>query len=361
MKFKWIARTYPGGAAAASKSYTVKKHVDDSPVTSGTTSVTGEIDYSANGAVGPIYVSVTDTTPDDDVTRVISSKNTGSGGAYALAELPMALRALGNGVVDNYLNELAITDPDSGANLGYATGAAVINGIPVVFSSSGTYAIATATDATNPKACYLVLEVTGVGQTEEGKAVLKDVCGSAAASPSLPSLTQTDATYQYPLASFRLGITGSSNANRVTTLADLRTFLGTRNPVVSAIARRVDPAVTTTTTSTTGADVTFTSGSSSPTLLSGVTYDVEARAFLMAKVTAGQTVSIAPYVNTTANIATYVASDSSTDYQGISNVYTLEGVAGAGAGITCGLRWKVSGGTGTAITGFLLLICRPRS
>lgn len=360
-KFKWTARTYPAGAVAASKAYTIKKHVDDTTVTSGNTSVAGEIDYSANGSVGPIYVSVTDTTPDDDVTRVISSKSAGSGGAYALAELPMALRSLGNGVVDGYLNELAITDPDSGTNLAYATGAAVVNGIPVVFGSSGTHAVVTAQDAANPKACYLVIEVTGLGETEEGKAVLKDVCGAAGASPSLPALTQTDATYQYPLATFRLGIVGASNANDVTTLVDARTFLGQRNPVVSSVARRADPAVTTTTTSTTGEDVTWTSGSTTPTLVSGVTYDIEAHAFLLAKVTAGQTVSIAPYISSTSDIGSYVSSDASSDYVGIGNVHTSLGVVGAGAAISCGLRWKVSGGTGTAITGYLLVICRPRA
>jgi hypothetical protein len=277
---------------------------------------------------------------------------------YALYELVYALRALGNGVIDGFLNELAITDPDSGTNLSYATGGVVVKGIPVIFSTAGTHAITSSQDVTNPKACYLVVRVTGAGEAEEGKAVLADTCGAAAASPSLPALTQTEATYEYPLATFQLGIVGASNANDVTAVTDVRTFLLTRNPQVVAIGRRVDPAVSMNITSTTGEDVTLTSGSASPTLVTGTVYDVEAHAFLLVKAAAGQTISIAPRVNGTDG--TFISSNVSSDYIGLANSFAVAGITGAGA-LTCSLRAKVSGGTGVVLTGFISVVATPRT
>jgi hypothetical protein len=353
VKAQGTLREYPGGAPVSGATVTIKLEADDSTITTDTTDADGRWQYSANGSPGPWRWEGVEGT----VTRVGSSATYGSGGAYALYELIYALRALGNGVVEGYLNALAVTYDAAGLDLDVNTGAAIAKGIIANFPSVTDHSVVTSRDATHPKACYLVVEFTGAGEAAEGKAVIKDVCGSAAASPTLPSLTQSEATYQVPLATFTLPNTGSTTLTNVT---DARTYPSQRNPVVSATAYRLDPAVTTTTTSTTGADVTWTSGSASPTLLSGVTYDIEARATLSAKVTAGQTVSIAPYIDGTTNIAPYVASNL-TDYALISNVHTLEGVVGAGAGITCGLRWKVSGGTGTATTGTLSIIARPRT
>jgi hypothetical protein len=360
-KEKYTLRTYPGGAAATALAYTVKLHVDDSTLASSTTDSAGQASYAPNLSPGPHYFTGTDTAPTPDAVRVVSSKSTGSGGAYSLAEIPMALRVLGNGVIDGYLNELAITDPDSGSNLSYATGAALIKGIPAVVNTSGTYVISgdVSPDASNPKACYLVLELTGIGQTEEGKVVMKAVCGTAAASPSLPSLTQTEATYQYPLASFTYGTSGSSNANRVTSLTDLRTFLPGRNPVVSSIVRRTDPTSEATTTSTTGADAT--SLTTTVTLVSGVVYDLQARCFLLTKISdAAQTAQVAAYLTSTSEISSYLTANS-TSYVGLANAHSLGSVTGSGAAVSAGVRIKVSGGTMTYSVGMLEVIAVPRT
>ncbi len=352
---KHTIRTYPGGAAAATKPYSIKLHADDSVLQSGNTDANGQVSYAPNLSPGPWYLTATDATPEPDAVRVISTKSSGSGGAYSLGELPMALRGLGNGVVAGYLNALAVSYDGAGLDLSVATGAAVVKGIPAVVNTAANPAIVTTRDAANPKACYLVLEVTGVGQTNEGKVEFKDVCGTAAASPALPALTQTEATYQYPLASFRLPTTASTT---LTTLADVRTYLGIRNPVVGSVVRRVNPATEDTTTSTTGVDATGLT--TTVTLLSGGVYDVTATALLVAKVTVGQTVSIAPYISGVGNSATYVDSNATT-HAAIGNVHTLEGVVGTGAAISCGLRIKVSGGTGTYQVGYLEIVATPRS
>ena len=365
-KAQGVLRTYPAGAAASGLTVTIKKESDGSTITTDTTDGAGLWQYEANGSPGPWRYEGTDTAPTPDAVRAGSTKAYGGGGAYSLYELVYALRALpggtaGNGVIKGFLNELAITDPGSGANLAYATGGAVLKGIPAIWATAGTHAITTATDAANPKACYLALEVVGAGEATEGLSRLVDVCGAAAASPTLPALTQTEALYQYPLATFTLGITGASNANMVTALTDVRTFLGTRNPVVTAIGRRVDPAVSMNITSTAGEDVTLTSGSASPTLVSGTTYDITTTSFFLLKAAAGQTISLANYINGTSNISAFVASNVSSDYIGIGNVHHLAGVAGGGVSVSCNARLKVSGGTGLVLTGFVSTVAVPRT
>ncbi len=355
-KAKLTSRTYPGGAAAAVMPYTIKLHLDASTLASGNTSAAGEVDYAPNLSPGPWYATVTDSTPDPDAVRVVSTKSTDSGGAYSLAELPMVLRAIGHGVTDGYLNELAVTYDGAGLDLTIATGAAMALGIPTVVSATANPSVTSTRDVTNPKQCYLVLEFTGIGQTEEGKVVAKDVCGTAAASPTLPALTQTDVLWQEPLATFRLPNTGSTVLTQVT---DARAFLLTRNPVVSSVVRRTDPASATATSSTTGEDISGMT--TTVTLLSGVVYDIEAHALVLAKAAAGQTVSIAPYINGTFSIATYVASSAVTDYMAIGNVHILGAVTGAGTTISCGVYWKTSGGTASAITGYLLIVATPRT
>lgn len=359
MKFTPIIRTFPGGLPATGKAYTVKREADDSTLGSGTTDSDGQFTYTANLSPGPTYWTATDTSTDPNSVRKGSSISTGSGGAYSLAEVPIALRVLGNGVIRGYLNEMACTDPGTAKKISYGTGAAIVNGIPAVIYTAGDYTATTSTDATNTKACYLVLEVTGLGQAEEGKVVMKDVCGSAAASPSLPTLTQTEATYQFPLYTFILGVTGASNANSITTLTSVRTFAST-NPTVLSGARREVPTAAVSVTSTTGSSVTWTDGSTSTTLLDGVTYDISAYATLLCRAPSGQTISIAPFINGTSNVSTYISTNVSADYVLLSNHSALPGVVGTGAAITNGLRVKVSSGTGSYLTGSILFTAVPR-
>jgi hypothetical protein len=335
---------------------TVKKHVDDSTIGTDTTDANGRWDVTTNGNPGPYYWTATDTAPTPDIIRVGSSKAYGSGGTYSLYELVHALRALGNGIIDGYANELAVTYDAAGLDLDVATGAAIANGIPAIWHTAAEHTVVTAQDATHPKACYLVITFTGAGETEEGLAVLADTCGAAAASPSLPALTQTDATYQLPLATFTLP---ASPSTTLSGLADARPSPAESNPVVTSIVRRTDPTSVATTTSTTGADAT--SLTTTLTLVDGITYDLEARGWLVNKIDAApNTASVALYLNGTGNMSSYVANDS-TSYLGISNVYTLEGVVGTGAAVSCGMRVKCSAGTMSYHVGTLLCTARPRS
>ena len=350
-------RTYPAGAAASGETVTIKKEADGSTITTDTTDANGQWQYSANGSVGPWYWEATNAS----VTRAGSTKSYGSGGAYSLYELAYALRVLGDGVIEGYLDDLEVTYDGAGLDLDVAAGGAVGAGVPAIFYDATELTSVGTRDATHPKACYVVVEISPPGQSDEGRSEIKAVCGTAAASPSLPSLTNDETLRQIPLATYRLPNTSSTTLSN---LADARAFLLdpaniTRNPIVSSVVRRTDPTSEATTTSTTGEDVT--SLTTTVTLVSGVVYDLEARALLVCKISSsGQTVSIAPYLNGTSNIATYI-SGNHTDYLALGNVHTLAGVTGSGAAVSCGLRIKVSGGTATYQAGYLLVRAVPRS
>lgn len=361
VKASGTLRDYPAGPPKAGVTVTIKRLSDDATLATRVTDAAGRWDYEANGSPGPWYWTATS----GGVTRAGASSSSGSGGAYSLAELPALLRALetglsGGGVVSGYLNALAVSYDGAGLDLDVAAGALSAAGVPVVFGATTNHAVTTARDATNPKACYLVVEVTPPGQTEEGKAVIKDVCGTAAASPALPALTNTETLRQVKLATFQLPNSGSTTLSN---LVDARQYLldpATLSPkaMVSAVVRRTDPATETTTTSTTGADVVDLT--TTLTLVNGVTYDLAAHALLVCKIDAsGNTVQIAPYLNGTANLAPYV-SGNHTAYAALGNTHALGAVLGSGAAVACGLQIKVSGGTAAYTVGYLLVTATPR-
>lgn len=358
MKTQITMRSYPAGAAVSGKTVTFKLEADDSTITSDTTDANGQAQYSANGSPGPFYWTSTDATPDPDVTRAGSSTSYGSGGAYSLYELPFVLRAMGDGVVEDYANELAVSYDGAGLDLDIDTGAAVLAGIPFVAYTATDLTSVGTRDATHPKACYVVVEVAPPGQSDEGRAELKAVCGTAAASPSLPTLTNDETLRQLALASYTLPNTGSTT---LTNLTDTRDFLlqpFARNPVVSSVVRRVD-STEATTTSTTGADVTGLT--TTVTLLNNVVYDLTARVLLLGKIsTSAQTWQIAPYLNGTGNTATFITNNN-TEFAALGNVHTLAGLTGTGAAVNCGVRIKVSSGTCTYAAGYLQVVAVPRT
>lgn len=355
---RYTLRTFPAGAPASGLTYFIKLHADDSTLATGTTDASGQVTYTPDLSPGPHYFTGTDTAPTPDSVRVVSSKTMGSGGSYSLGELPFALRALGTGVTRGYANACAVTYDGAGLDLDTNTGAMLALGIPAVIYTSVHQSVTNTRDATNPRQCYWVAEFTGVGQTNEGKVVLKDVCGTAAASPSLPALTQTEATWQLPLATFRLPNTGSTTLTQVT---DVRTYLATRNPVLSDVKSRTDPASVATTTSTTLTNPTTLN--TSLTLLSGVTYDINIRGFLTCKISAAPfEAQMSVYVGnpaTPANVAPFIGT-TSTGYIGLANAHNVT-VVGTGAAVTCSMAIKVTGGTMSYTTGVLDVTAVPRT
>jgi hypothetical protein len=144
----------------------------------------------------------------------------------------------------------------------------------------------------------------------------------------------------------------------LTNYVDVRHYL-LSEPQVSVVARRLSQTAVTV-NSTTGVDPTWDDGTTNLTLISGVTYDVLSTVTLALKATAGQSISLAPYINGTANVAPFVSSTISTDFVIVTNTHSMV-VAGTGSAMSCSALVKVSGGTGAQhLTGCLLVTATPR-
>jgi len=355
-------RTYPAGNPATAIPYELRSHAagPPPPFASGNTDANGQFAYQANLSPGPFFWKATDSGPTPPVVRQGSTRSCDSGGGFSLAEVPIGLRAMGQaGVVRNYLNGLLVS-AGAGINFNVATGAALLLGLPaVVYTAITNLACVSSRDATNPRACYVVVQARGAGDALEGEITLFDVCGAAAASPTLPNLaaSQTEALWQEPLASFRLPPTGGGSV--LTNVVDVRRYLLTKNPQVPLVARRLSQTPVTCSNTTTGDDVTWDDGSTALTLVNGVTYDVVSSVTLALKAAAGQTISVAPYINGAANIAPFLGTTTSADFVTVTTTHTLA-VVGTGAPMTCSARVKVNGGTGSYLTGTLLLTATPR-
>lgn len=356
MRISGTVRSLPGGSGIGSVGVTVRRHSDDAVIGSTTTDSEGRWSLQVNGNPGPYYWTATDTGPDPDVIRKGSSKSAGSGGPYALWDLPLALRARRNGVVEGYANQLDVT-LGSGLNLQVNTGAVLALGIPAVWHTATTFPVTATRDPTHPRSCYLVVQVHGLNDPEEGKAFLTTVCGTPAAAPTPPALTQLDPIYQVPLANFTLP---NSAGSALSGLVDARRLLGAPIPTVSSIVRRPDPTVPVggiTDTSPTGVDVIGLT--TSLTLQSGVTYDLSGRSWLINNTDSPtHYLETAIYLNTVANLGPWLGVGGV--LVGTANAHTKDGVVGTGAAVPCGLRVRMTGGSGGYGVGYLQVTARPR-
>jgi hypothetical protein len=349
-------RSFPAGTPTASLQVFFKTLANPgTTIASPFTDANGQVTFQPNLSPGPFTWEAPDLAPEPDVKRMGNSRTCGSGGAYSEYELPYVLRALGPGVVRNYGSSLAVSYATGGLNLDLGTGAALSGqGIPAVVYSAMVHAVdPTLRNASNPRACYLVLEWTGLGQPEEGKVITNVVCGTPAASPVLPAgLNQQESIWQEALASFQLPISSSTVLSNI---VGRQRYIG-GYPQLSTIAKRLS-ATAVPVTNTTGIDATFDSGAPNLALANGIVYDVVAQAAMQLKAPSGGTISLAVLLDNTLSV--YTDSNISTDFVTVSSVTTKQ-VLGAGVAITNSIRLKVSAPTGQHGTGYLLVTATPR-
>jgi hypothetical protein len=359
MKASGTLRTVPGGLGTSGLTVEIRRHSDNALLGTATTDAAGRWTYQQNGAPGPWYWTATDATADPPVTRKGSSLSYGSGGVYSLVELPAALRVQGPGVIRGYLNELAVTYDGSGLDLAVASGAVLSGqGIPGVWYTPVTVAIATA-QTSNPRQCWLVMGTVGPGEPEEGKITLYERCGSAAASPVLPSLSFTEALWEEPLATFRLPATGSTTLTQVDQLA--RRYSGDRNIVLHNVVRRTDPMVLASTSNTGASGEDAVGLTTTLTLAPNVTYDLEGRVWLVTAMNDGtKQGGVAVYLNGVGNLSPFVTQFNLSPL-GLSNAFALPSVVGTGAPVACGARVRVTGGSMSYTIGYFYCSARPRS
>lgn len=358
MKLQDVFRSVPGGAPVSGATVKLYRHSNNSEITFSpaiTTNNSGVWTMTLDMNPGPVYWEATDGT----TTRRGSSRAYGMAGPLPLYELVYVLQALGDGVVDGALNEFAVS-AGSGRVANIASGAALVQGIPVVAYSQQSVTLDTA-DTSHPRIDTVVIEVTPAGQSEEGKSEIKLVKGTPAASPAAPTLTQSSSVWQHPLADVRINAGSAS----ITSVTSRRVFLLapgtlTRNPTVQ------QTAIYSTTTDQT---ISSTSGQSlnapvaSATLLDGVVYDVVVRGWLLVKGT-GTNVSINTYVTSggVTTSGTAITTGPTGEYVGLSVVQTMT-IVGSGQSISCGIsaRKITSGGTAVYRSGNLLVQAIPRS
>jgi hypothetical protein len=204
-----FVRALPGGAGESGATVTFKLEADDSTITTATTDADGFFQKSLSATAttgansyllhpGPYYTEVTIGS----YTRRHSSRSLGTAGPLHIPAQLFLNRAMGTGIVSSpgsSLNTWAVTADGSARSVVVATGAAVVQGIPFWNAAARTVLI-TANASGNPRIDTIVLEVVPQGEATEGKVTLKVVDGTAAASPVAPTLTQSTALWQFPLA-----------------------------------------------------------------------------------------------------------------------------------------------------------------
>ena len=333
------------GSGLASKPVTVKKVSDGSTVASTTTDGSGawSVDLTMNPA-GRLYWESTDGS----TTRRSSSAAIGTFGGGSLYDLAYLIQGLGDGVLSGVLNAFA-TSATGTRSVSVESGVAAVKGIlcsnPAAVTVAGT---ANATGST--RIDTLVIEVTRLGQTEEGKSEFKIVAGTTVA----PTLTQSASLWQFPLANLSLPNGGTSY-----TVTDTRSYFalgaGSRNPVVTDIARVTSGSGNISNTTLTD----FPSLGTTVTLVNGVVYDLDLWGSVL--VSPGGAAA-------TVTCSTYVAGTDASQMSVTGNVtqplvyaQTLQGVQGTGAAVSCGVKLaKSSGSSPTAGIGCTIVRAIPR-
>lgn len=344
MKLQGIVRTI-GGAALSGKEVTLKKTSDDTTVTTATSDANGlwsiTLDYNP---AGRLYWTYTDGA----TTRRGGSSTWGMAGPNALYDYAYVAQGLGDGV----LSGMAISATGT-RQVSVASGQAVVKGVIVSAAGANSPATAGSANATgSTRIDTLVLEVTRIGQTEEGKAVLKIVEGTTVK----PSLTQTSSLWQYPLADLSLANGGTSYTVSLDRRTTFQAASGLAHAALQTAVARRDAGTPVSITATGLADVA--AANVNLTLTSGNLYDLTLDAAVYVTPGTNADVSIQPYIDT-ANGDTITTS-------GLTSLTvpagaTLTGVDGAGQTITGGFRLMKSGAGSATYDAFTVTLrARPR-
>ncbi len=183
---------------------TLKNHNGGGTVTSDASNANGlyEMTVANVGYPGETYEEFTVSGE----TKVRSGQVWGQlGGMIWPDTLPDTLQALGIGVTPGFGTNLAVTASGANMNVAIAAGQAVLkDGVPYVLESAASLTIGAA-DGSNPRIDRIIMRLTREGQTDQGKIALQVLAGTAAASPSAPSLTQSSSVWDISLAQVLVG------------------------------------------------------------------------------------------------------------------------------------------------------------
>jgi hypothetical protein len=149
-----------------------------------------------DGNPGPYYVE----WEYGGITHRSHSKVTGHSAATDVGNIPLYFIGGRDGFIDGVGGELILTAAGGSMNVTVAAGAAIVHGILYDRLASGTLTVSAA-HATLTRFDRVIVEVVprGAGADIEGRAELKLLVGTAAASPALPALTQTASLWQHAI------------------------------------------------------------------------------------------------------------------------------------------------------------------
>lgn len=206
-------RSIPGGTGVNSVSVTIKKHSDNSTISTVTSNSSGQFTYTADGSPGPVYA----TAITSDRTRVRSGRATGQIGTWYGSDVPVGFRALGDGVIQSYTDyevtagDMAVT-AGTGLQVLVAEGAALVDGHVYRCSSQTALAISSNTSGST-RVDRVVIRFTREGQAEEGKCVLMISEGTPGAGA--PAVQKTTSVWELSLATVSVsnGASGIISAN----------------------------------------------------------------------------------------------------------------------------------------------------
>lgn len=208
MRIAQQLRDEPGGNPVPNLGVRVRRKRDGATLALVSTDSTGVALIQADGNYAPFYLEATNQVGGP---RLWSSDDHLAAGAFAPAEAPHALRAMGDGYVPGLWGELAVSLSDTTVTL--ATGAALAAGYPIVNYTPDTFTLAR--PAAGTRVDRLVARVYGEAHVDVGLAEFAVLTGSVGSGT--PALTQSATLYEVALATVSVPSSGGL------TLTDERT------------------------------------------------------------------------------------------------------------------------------------------
>ncbi len=361
-----VIRTRLGGLPVADGT-TISIRTDVADVEKYTATTTnGYWSKKYDGCIGPTRWRTTIGVE----TRHRSGRSVGLVGALSLGELPIILSGVGNGVVPNWKNQLAVV-PGTGLNVLVRNGASLGRG--VIYSqwtdnlNLGPFTAVSGL-AGQSRIDTVVVRCWPIDQSEEGRSELAIVAGVTSLTPVAPALSVTDTLYEVPLANVRIENAASSiDVSKITDRRVDKYLFVQPTPVVRPVKymSRVKSGQGTQliTNNTSGEDIPELQGTI--TLDAGVTYDCLGVTWVNTDPGgSAQEVQIEPYIAAAAG--SWVGANPETAgliRSQVVNTVVSPGVLGTGATVSCGVRARrrQMSSTPTVVQSNYLVVAIPRT
>jgi hypothetical protein len=253
-------RSIPGGAGVNSVAISLKKHSDNTEITSASTAGSGAaagLATMTSTYMGPQYATGTNA----GTTLYSSSSDVGLIGTMSGYDLDVLGLSFIDGVVDGYLNEAAVTATGSNMILSIDTGAFILRGHPYRNSASANVTV-TANATGSTRIDRVVIRHYPKGTANEGHAEFAILVGTTSA----PAVTQSAAVWEVSLAQVSVanGATSISQGN----VTDERPYTGpvAAGSVISALLALKAPLASPTFTGTVNAQAISAAGISATSL-----------------------------------------------------------------------------------------------